>query len=241
MPRKYLVTGGAGFIGSNFVRYVLEKEPDASVTNVDLLTYAGVKATVDELDRFPGHSFVLGDIREPDLVDRLMEDVDVVVHFAAESHVDRSITGPSVFLETNVVGTGVLLDAAARQSGKRVYYPTVERSGDRELTALAELQSASELVTRGRRFAEPPEGAPLAARGDVGLVVVPALAVAASGHRLGYGGGFYDAMLPDFRPPAVAVVVAFDFQLIAELPVEAHDVACDVVVTDARVLGVARK
>ena len=133
------------------------------------------------------------------------------------------------------------LDAIARQSEKRVYYPTVERSGDRELTALAELESASELVTRGRRFAEPPEGAPLAARGDIGLVVVPALAVAASGHRLGYGGGFYDAMLPDFRPPAAAVVVAFDFQLIAELPVEAHDVAGDVVVTDARTLVVGLK
>lgn len=132
------------------------------------------------------------------------------------------------------------LDAAARQGEKRVYYPTVERVGDRELTALAEVRSPSELVTRGRRFPEPPEGAPLAARGDIGLVVVPALAVAASGHRLGYGGGFYDAMLPDFHPPAVAVVVAFDFQLVAELPVEAHDVGCDVVVTDARTLVVAR-
>jgi dTDP-glucose 4,6-dehydratase len=126
VPRNYLVTGGAGFIGSNFVRYVLEKEPDASVTNVDLLTYAGVKATVDELDRFPGHSFVLGDIRDPDLVDRLMEDVDVVVHFAAESHVDRSITGPSVFLETNVVGTGVLLDAAARHGVPRFIHVSTD-------------------------------------------------------------------------------------------------------------------
>ena len=114
MPRKYLVTGGAGFIGSNFVRRVLENEPDASVTNLDLLTYAGVKTTVDELEAYPGHRFVLGDIRDADLVDSLMEGVDVVVHFAAESHVDRSIIGPSVFLDTNVVGTGVLLDAAAR-------------------------------------------------------------------------------------------------------------------------------
>jgi dTDP-glucose 4,6-dehydratase len=114
VSRKYLVTGGAGFIGSNFVRYVLENEPDVSVTNLDLLTYAGVKATVDELDRFSGHDFVLGDIRDAELVARLMDGLDVVVHFAAESHVDRSITGPSVFLETNVVGTGVLLDAAAR-------------------------------------------------------------------------------------------------------------------------------
>ncbi|HEU4916031.1 MAG TPA: dTDP-glucose 4,6-dehydratase [Acidimicrobiia bacterium] len=126
MSRKYLVTGGAGFIGSNFVRYVLEKEPDASVTNLDLLTYAGVKATVDELDRLPGHTFVLGDIRDPDLVNRLMQGIDVVVHFAAESHVDRSITGPSVFLETNVVGTGVLLDAAARQGVRRFIHVSTD-------------------------------------------------------------------------------------------------------------------
>jgi dTDP-glucose 4,6-dehydratase len=114
VPRRYLVTGGAGFIGSNFVRYVLDAEPDASVTNLDLLTYAGVKATVDELDGSDRHLFVLGDIRDVALVDRLVADRDVIVHFAAESHVDRSIEGPSVFLETNVVGTGVLIDAARR-------------------------------------------------------------------------------------------------------------------------------
>jgi len=112
--RKYLVTGGAGFIGSNFVRHVLEREPDARVTNLDALTYAGVKATVDELDRYEGHRFVRGDIRDVDLVDRLVAAHDVVVNFAAESHVDRSIDGPAVFLETNVVGTGVLIDAARR-------------------------------------------------------------------------------------------------------------------------------
>ena len=126
MPRKYLVTGGAGFIGSNFVRYVLENELDALVTNLDLLTYAGVKATVDELDRFPGHTFVLGDIRDADLIARLTRDIDVVVHFAAESHVDRSITGPSVFLDTNVVGTGVVLDAAARNRVPRFIHVSTD-------------------------------------------------------------------------------------------------------------------
>jgi dTDP-glucose 4,6-dehydratase len=126
VPRKYLVTGGAGFIGSNFVRRVLEAEPDASVTNVDLLTYAGVKTTVDELDHFPGHNFVLGDIRDSDLMDRLTADVDVVVHFAAESHVDRSITGPSVFLDTNVVGTGVVIDAAARNGVPRFIHVSTD-------------------------------------------------------------------------------------------------------------------
>jgi dTDP-glucose 4,6-dehydratase len=126
VPRNYLVTGGAGFIGSNFVRYVLENELDALVTNLDLLTYAGVKATVDELDRFPGHTFVLGDIRDADLIERLTRDIDVVVHFAAESHVDRSITGPSVFLDTNVVGTGVVLDAAARNRVPRFIHVSTD-------------------------------------------------------------------------------------------------------------------
>ncbi|MDJ0923767.1 MAG: dTDP-glucose 4,6-dehydratase [Acidimicrobiia bacterium] len=114
MGRKYLVTGGAGFIGSNFVRMLLEREPDAEVTNLDLLTYAGVQATVDELDASDRHTFVRGDIRDAGLVDSLMPGKDVVVNFAAESHVDRSIEGPAVFLETNVVGTGVLIDAANR-------------------------------------------------------------------------------------------------------------------------------
>jgi len=114
MPRTYLVTGAAGFIGSNFVRYLITHEPDVEIRNLDLLTYAGVPATVDELERLDGHRFVHGDIRDRDLVERLVAGADVVVNFAAESHVDRSIDGPTVFLETNVVGTGVLLDAARR-------------------------------------------------------------------------------------------------------------------------------
>ncbi|MCP4968377.1 MAG: dTDP-glucose 4,6-dehydratase [bacterium] len=114
-----MVTGGAGFIGSNFVRRVLDTEPDSIVTNLDALTYAGVKATVDELDSSDRHSFVPGDIRDAELVEALMPKHDVVVNFAAESHVDRSIDGPSVFLETNVVGTGVLIDAARRHGVDR--------------------------------------------------------------------------------------------------------------------------
>lgn len=126
MTRRYLVTGGAGFIGSNFIRHVFESEPGASVTNLDLLTYAGVKSTVEELDLFEQHQFVQGDIRDTDLVDRLMSDHDVVVHFAAESHVDRSIEGPSVFLETNVVGTGVLIDAARRHGVDRFIHVSTD-------------------------------------------------------------------------------------------------------------------
>jgi 5-formyltetrahydrofolate cyclo-ligase len=106
-------------------------------------------------------------------------------------------------------------------------------------TALRVTRSSADLAVRGGRFAEPPADAPEAARGDVELLVVPALAVAENGHRLGYGAGFYDAALPDFRPPALAVVVAYDFQLLAEVPTLAHDVPCDIVVTDARTLVVA--
>ncbi len=147
----------------------------------------------------------------------------------------------AVALFASLLGGGEVdlrgLDQAARTAGKRVYYPTVDRKGEREHTALALVADPSELSARGRRFAEPAESAPRAERGDVDLVIVPALAVAPTGHRLGYGGGFYDAMLPDFCPPAVAVVVAFDFQLVAELPTEAHDIACAVVVTDGRTLA----
>jgi dTDP-glucose 4,6-dehydratase len=114
MGRRYLVTGGAGFIGSNFVRHLLAHEPEATVTNLDLLTYAGVEATMRELDADPRHRFVRGDIGDAELVGRLLPGHDVVVNFAAETHVDRSITGPAVFLQTNVVGTGVLIDAARR-------------------------------------------------------------------------------------------------------------------------------
>ncbi len=109
---KILVTGGAGFIGSNFIHYWLRNYPDDQITNLDKLTYAG---NLDNLKEFNGKSnyqFVEGDIGNPDLVDELTKDVDLIVHFAAESHVDRSIDGPAVFVETNIVGTQVLLDAA---------------------------------------------------------------------------------------------------------------------------------
>lgn len=130
MSRKFLVTGGAGFIGSNFIRHVFEQEPDASVTNLDALTYAGVPATVEELDALGDHTFVHGDIRDLALVDRLVVGQDILVNFAAESHVDRSIDGPSVFLETNVVGTGILIEAARRHNvGRYIQVSTDEVYG----------------------------------------------------------------------------------------------------------------
>ncbi len=109
-----LVTGGAGFIGSHYVREVLAKHPHLMVVNLDLLTYAGSLNNLTHLSDPTRHHFVKGDIRDRQLVDNLLRqyDVDTIVHFAAESHVDRSITGPAVFIETNVVGTLTLLESA---------------------------------------------------------------------------------------------------------------------------------
>jgi dTDP-glucose 4,6-dehydratase len=126
MARKYLVTGGAGFIGSNFIRYLFEHEPDAEITNLDALTYAGVPATVAELDENPNHHFVKGDIRDVRLLSEIVGGHDVIVHFAAESHVDRSIVGPAPFLDTNFVGTGALLDAAFRREVPRFVHVSTD-------------------------------------------------------------------------------------------------------------------
>lgn len=128
------------------------------------------------------------------------------------------------------------LDVAARAAQKAVYYPYLEPHGDGFVTGFRRVESTSELAERGRHFHEPPSTAPRAERGDLDVVIVPALAVASSGHRLGYGSGFYDATLPDVCPPAIAIAVAFEFQLLAELPASERDVACAVIVTDARVL-----
>jgi dTDP-glucose 4,6-dehydratase len=108
---RLLVTGGAGFIGSNYVRHVLENRDDSVVT-LDALTYAGSLDNLAEYEDHPRHTFVEGDIRDQELVEELMADVDAVVNFAAESHVDRSIEGAKSFVTTNVQGTQVLLDAA---------------------------------------------------------------------------------------------------------------------------------
>jgi dTDP-glucose 4,6-dehydratase len=112
-PKTLLVTGGAGFIGSNFVRYALEQHPDWQITNLDKLTYAGNLENLSDLQDRPGYSFVKGDIADRELVDKLLgQGFDAIVNFAAESHVDRSILDASPFIETNVKGTQVLLEAA---------------------------------------------------------------------------------------------------------------------------------
>jgi len=130
MP-AYLVTGGAGFIGSNFVRHVLE-HTDHSVTVLDKLTYAGNRASLEGLpdDRF---TFVHGDICDAGLVDGLVAEADVVVHFAAESHNDNSLRDPSPFLQTNLIGTYTLLEAVRRHDTRYHHISTDEVYGDLEL------------------------------------------------------------------------------------------------------------
>ncbi len=114
MGRTVLVTGGCGFIGVNFVRLVLGSCPDWRVVNLDKLTYAGNLESLGDLIDHPHHTFVRGDICDRDLVRQLFQDhdIDTVVHFAAESHVDRSITGPDAFIKTNIFGTFTLLEVA---------------------------------------------------------------------------------------------------------------------------------
>lgn len=112
--KNVLVTGGAGFIGSNFVHFLLRVEPDVHIINLDALTYAGSQENLKGLPDPDRHTFVHGDILDRALVDRLLREhyIDTVVHFAAETHVDRSILGPEQFIQTNVVGTFNLLEAA---------------------------------------------------------------------------------------------------------------------------------
>lgn len=109
-----MVTGGAGFIGSNFVKYWLDKYPKDSVVVLDALTYAGRRENLASFKGNPNFSFVKGNICNADLVDSLTKSVDTVVHFAAESHVDRSVSGPGEFVHTNVWGTFTLLEAARK-------------------------------------------------------------------------------------------------------------------------------
>jgi dTDP-glucose 4,6-dehydratase len=114
-----LVTGGLGFIGSNFIRHMLEKYPDHKIINLDKLTYAGNPDNLKNIENKRNYSFVRGDICDPDIVNEVMEKVDHVVHFAAESHVDRSIENGSAFVTTNVLGTHTLLESALEHGIKR--------------------------------------------------------------------------------------------------------------------------
>jgi dTDP-glucose 4,6-dehydratase len=110
--KKIMITGGAGFIGSNFVRYILDKYEDYEIVNLDALTYCGNLENLRGIEDNPNYTFIKGDITDKELVFEITDDMDYIINFAAESHVDRSIEDPEIFIKSNVLGTQVLLDAA---------------------------------------------------------------------------------------------------------------------------------
>jgi dTDP-glucose 4,6-dehydratase len=135
---KFFITGGAGFIGSAFVRLLLDESPDCEVVNFDALTYAGNLDNLDGLDQ-DRHHFLRGDIADPvSVLEALPEDCDAIINFAAESHVDRSITNAAEFLRTNIIGTQVLLDAARARGIKRF----IQVSTDEVMGSLPENEDA---------------------------------------------------------------------------------------------------
>ena len=123
---KLLITGGCGFIGSNFIRNMLEMYPDYQITNLDKLTYAGNPDNLKDIESNPNYTFVKGDICDTDVVSNVMQDVDQVIHFAAESHVDRSIEDGAVFVRTNVLGTNTLLQSALDNDVERFIHVSTD-------------------------------------------------------------------------------------------------------------------
>jgi dTDP-glucose 4,6-dehydratase len=141
--QRFLITGGAGFIGSNYIRYLLQKRDDVTVINLDKLTYAGNLDNLREVEKNPRYRFVQGDICDAMLVDQFMAETDVVVNFAAESHVDRSIGAPDAFIRTDVFGAFVLLEAARFHRVKKFIqistdevYGSIEHGSFKETDAL---------------------------------------------------------------------------------------------------------
>lgn len=123
---KLLVTGGAGFIGSNFISYWLKKYSNDQIVNLDKLTYAGHLSSTKGFVQNKNYKFIKGDICDLETVDKAMKGIDIVVHFAAESHVDRSIRDPKIFLETNIVGTQILLESALKFKIKRFHHVSTD-------------------------------------------------------------------------------------------------------------------
>lgn len=140
---KLLVTGGAGFIGSNFILYWMREHPNDTIINFDALTYAGNLENLASIAHDPRYQFIRGDITDPPAVQKVMPGVDVVVHFAAESHVDRSIMEPATFVHTNVIGTHVLLEASLNANIKRFHHISTD-----EVYGSLELGSSSKFNER---------------------------------------------------------------------------------------------
>jgi dTDP-glucose 4,6-dehydratase len=112
--KRLLITGGAGFIGSNFIRYMIDKYPDYRIVNLDKLTYCGNLDNLKDIEKHKNYKFIKGDITDKALVEKLAGEFDIIINFAAESHVDRSILDPGIFVTTNVFGTYTLLEAAKK-------------------------------------------------------------------------------------------------------------------------------
>ncbi len=141
--KRLLITGGAGFIGSNFIRHIVQKYPDYKIVNLDKLTYCGNLDNLKDIENHKNYKFVKGDITDASLVGKLVGESDIVINFAAESHVDRSITDPGVFVNTNISGTFTLLEAA-KKTGVELFvqistdevYGSVEAGSSKETDAL---------------------------------------------------------------------------------------------------------
>ena len=138
---RILVTGGAGFIGSNFIRHILKKYPDYQIINLDKLTYAGNLDNLKDVENDPRYEFVKGDICDANLVEKMVLKSDAVINFAAETHVDRSIGNPDDFVKTDIFGTYTLLEAV-RKKGIRFLqistdevYGSIEKGNSRRLTS----------------------------------------------------------------------------------------------------------
>ena len=160
-----LVTGGAGFIGSNLIRFILENRPNDRVINLDGLTYAGNLESLAEFADDPRHEFVHCDINDSAKLDEIMPKADVVLHLAAESHVDRSIHDPSLFLNTNIIGTQCMLDAAKKHNIKRfVYVSTDEVYGELPLDDKSQLFTESTPLAPNSPYAVSKTGGDMLAR-----------------------------------------------------------------------------
>ena len=121
-----LVTGGAGFIASNFIRLILQKKPDWKITNLDKLTYCGNLNNLKDIENNPNYTFKQGDICDEKIVNQIMKETDIVFHFAAESHVDNSIKDPFIFTKTNIIGTQTLLEAARKHNIKKFIHVSTD-------------------------------------------------------------------------------------------------------------------